>query len=974
MKTINGFQLIKEHVITELNTNTRFFRHLKTGAELLSLENDDENKVFAITLRTPPPDSTGLPHIMEHSVLCGSRKYPVKKLLLELSKRTLSTLISAVTSPDKTVYPVASQNVRDLYHLIVVYLDAVFYPRLTPHTFEQEGWHYELESLEAPISINGVVFNEMKGVYSSPVNVLYRHSQRSVFPDTSYALDFGGDPSEIPRLTYEQFKAFHQTYYHPSNTRFFFYGDDDPKERLRFLGTYLDNFESVTVESNIPLQPRFDRPRNFEFPYEAGGETPDSSKGMFTMNWLLTETTDPVMTLGLNILEHILIRTSASPLRKALIDSGLGEALTGRGLNNQLRQMTFSIGLKGIAVEDVAKAEELILQTLNSLVQEGIEPGTIEASVNTAEFHLRENNTGGYPRGLLLMLQALITWLYDGDPLALLTFETPLQAVKDRLASGERYFEDLIERYLIKNNHRTTVLLRPDPETRQRQEAAEQQRLAQVRAAMSQEELRALIEHTHEFKRLQETPDPPEALATLPMLTLDDLEKKNKSIPLEVLKEGKTPILYHDLFTNGIVYLSLGFNLHTLPQELLPYALLFSQALVTIGTKTEDAVKLSQRIGLKTGGIWPSSFVSAKKTSQQMTTAAWLFISGKSTVARASAMLAILRDILLTVNLDNQERFKHLVLEAKARKETSLVPGGHSFINIRLGAHFHESGWIAEQMGGISSLFFLRRLVEEVEKDWPAVLAKLEEIRRILVNRNAMLCNITLDENNWTEFQPQLTGLLDALPAAPVAIMPWSLQQIPSFEGLIIPARVNYVAKGANLYELGYRLHGSVLVILNYVNTNWLADRLRIQGGAYGGFCGFNRFSGLFSYVSYYDPNLLHTLENYDQTSQFLQQTPLAEDELTKSISSVINQLDAYQLPDAKGYTSMIRYLLGINDEELQHIRDEIFATRPDDFKNFANILEYVRDKGLVVVMGSKEAIEQVNTAREGWLKTLKVF
>jgi Zn-dependent M16 (insulinase) family peptidase len=516
------------------------------------------------------------------------------------------------------------------------------------------------------------------------------------------------------------------------------------------------------------------------------------------------------------------------------------------------------------------------------------------------------------------------------------------------------------------------VLLKPDPEVGQRQKAAEEERLAQARAAMNAKEIDAVVERTKELKRLQETPDSLEALATIPMLTLDDLDKKNKLIPLEIFEKGDTKILYHDLFTNGIIYLDLGFNLHTLPQDLLPYAPLFGKALVKIGTETEDFVKLSQRIGRKTGGIWPSLFNSAVLESDEST--AWLFMRGKSTAAQADDLLEILHDVLLTVKLDNQERFKQMVLESKARKEASLVPVGHSMVHTRLGAHFGESGWFSEQTGGVSSLFFIRQLAERVENDWPSVLEKLEAVRRILLNRNGMLCNVTLDKNNWTQFRPKLVGLLDKLPAASMNIAEWSLHRLPDFEGLTIPARVNYVAKGTNLYELGYKYHGSVAVILNYLRTTWLWEKVRMQGGAYGGFCAFDRRSGVFSYLSYRDPNLLKTLENYDQTSRFLFQAALSEEELTKNIIGVIGQIDDYQLPDAKGYTSMARYLVGETDEARQQIRDEVLSTTNKEFKTFAEILKEVKDKGLVVVMGSQEAIDQANTERNGWLETLKVL
>ncbi len=972
MKTIYGFEVIKEQNISEINANAKIFRHVKTGAKLLSLENDDENKAFGITFATPPSDSSGLPHIMEHAVLCGSRKYPVKEPFVELLKGSLNTFLNAMTFPDKTSYPVASQNVKDLYNLIDVYLDAVFYPRITANIFAQEGWHYELEEPEGAMAFKGVVFNEMKGAYSSPDSILSRQSKQSLFPDTPYGFDSGGHPVEIPHLTYQQFKAFHDTYYHPSNAFIFFYGDDDPEERLRFLSTYLDEFEQIEVKSDIPLQPLFDQARQLTIPYEVAEEESTQNRAMLSLNWVLTDAGDLQTALGLFMLEYILIGTPASPLRKALIDSGLGEDLTGSGMSDDFRQFTFSAGLKGIAVEDAEKVETLIVTTMNALAQDGIDWEMVEAAMNTTEFGLREKNTGSFPRGLALMFSALSTWLHGGDPINYLAFETPLQTIKERLQSGEPYFEGLLKTYFVNNQHRTTVLLKPDADIGKRQKEEEEARLAQAREAMSEEEIKAVIERGKEFKRLQETPDSPEALATIPMLTLDDLDKKNKVIPLEIFEEGETKVLYHDLFTNGIVYLDLGFNLHTLPQELIPYAPLFGNALVKIGTEKEDFVKFSKRIGRKTGGVWPTFFNSAVRESDESAT--WLFMRGKSTVAQIDDLLEILGDMLLSVKLDNQERFKQLVLETKARKESSVIPNGHGVVQTRLNSHFNESGWIAEQMGGVNSLFFIRQLAEDVEKDWPSVLAKLEEIRRILINRNALLCNVTLDKENWEQFRPKLTALLTTLPASDTGTVQWTPRKSPQYEGLTIPAQVNYVAKGANLYELGYTMHGSVLVASNYLRTTWLWDKIRVQGGAYGGFCTFDRHSGVFNYLSYRDPNILKTLENYDQTGQFLLQTELSSDELTKSIIGVIGQMDSYQLPDAKGYTSMARYLIGDTGEFRQQIRNDVLSTTDKDIKAFAEILKHVNDKGLVVVMGSQKAIDQANTERGNWLETLKVL
>jgi Zn-dependent M16 (insulinase) family peptidase len=968
-----GFDLIREQDIPELNTRARLWRHAKTGTELLSLENDDENKVFGIVFRTPPPDSAGLPHIMEHSVLCGSRKYPVKEPFVELLKSSLNTFLNAMTSPDKTSYPVASQNVKDLYNLVDVYLDAVFYPRITPHILQQEGWHYELDSPDDPISFKGVVYNEMKGAYSSPDNLLYRQSRISLLPDTPYGQDSGGDPAEIPNLTYQQFKRFHDTYYHPSNARIFWYGDDDPEERMRILDAYLRDFDRLDVDSTIPLQPRSGEPAYVAIPYDAGQDQgEDAKKGLITINWLMAENSDPETTLGLTILDHILIGTPASPLRKALIDSGLGEDLVGGGLNDSIRQMYFSTGLKGIAVEDAGQIERLIANTLNTLAEQGIERDMVEASLNTIEFQLRENNTGRYPRGLLLMFRAMSTWLYGGDPLAPLAFETPMARIVDRVASGERYFEDLIRDHMVTNRHRVTVLLKPDPDLRERQEADERARLDAARAAMSNDELYQVIEDTRALKQIQETPDPPEALATIPTLTLDDLDKENKRIPIQTVDTGGCTTLYHDLFTNGIVYLDLAFDLHTLPQELLPYAALFGQSLVKIGTEAEDFVKLSRRIGRKTGGIAPSLLTSAVIDSSQA--AARLVLRGKATVPQAEDLLQILRDILLTVKLDNKERFRQMVLEAKAHKETSLVPRGHGIVHTRLGAQFGEAGWLDEQTGGVEQLFFLRKLADDVEQDWPGVLAKLERVRQGLINRRTLVCNVTLDGDNWAYFESKLSSFVGTLPDLPAKTARWTPQAPPAFEGLTIPARVNYVAKGTNLYAQGYVLDGSISVIANLMRTTWLWERVRVQGGAYGGFCSFDRHSGLFSYLSYRDPNLLSTLETYDQTAQFLHDLELSEDELARNIIGAIGRIDAYQLPDAKGYSSMVQYLIGESDEERQRLRDEVLSTTLTNFRAFADVLRQVSAEGRVVVMGSQEAIDAANAERGGWLQVTKVL
>jgi len=967
-----GFERIKEQEITELNIQAKIFRHVKTGAEVLSLISEDENKVFGITFRTPPPDSTGLPHILEHSVLCGSRKYPVKEPFVELLKGSLQTFLNAFTYPDKTCYPVASQNLQDFYNLMDVYLDAVFYPRITPAIFQQEGWHFELEEVKSPLTYKGVVFNEMKGAYSSADNLLSETSLQSLFPDTAYGLDSGGDPKRIPDLTYERFRDFHRRYYHPSNARIFFCGDDDPDERLKRLQAYLDDFELIHSDSQIQLQKPFPEPRRMVRPFMAGEETGKTPKGMITVNWMLTETTDVKTNFALHVLAHILLGMPGSPLRKALIDSGLGEDLAGDGLGSELRQITFSTGLKGIDPQNSAKVENLILETLTHLTRSGIDPKTTEAALNTIEFRLRENNTGSFPRGLSLMLRALTTWLYDGDPLSPLMFEAPLQAVKANVGKSTAYFENMIQDLFLSNPHRTTVLLEPDQGLGEREAAEERERLSKAHDEMADDEIKGIVENTLELKRLQGTPDPPEALASIPMLRLEDLDRKNKTLPVAFPKGGGVKTLFHDLFTNGIAYVDLGFNLHTLPAKYLSYVPLFGRSFVELGTQKQDFVALTQRIGRKTGGIHPQSFTSAVRDSGG--SAAWLFLRGKALLDQAEALCDILHDMLLTIRWDNRERFRQMVMEEKARLEQRLVPAGHQIVSLRLKSHFNEAHWVSEQLGGISYLFFLRQLARAVDEDWSGVLTILQDMHQKLLSRRAMIANITVDQTGWHRLEPHLNALAQTLPDGTVSESKWRIGDIPPFEGMTIPAQVNYVGKGANLYALGYRFHGSALVITRYLRNAWLWDQVRVQGGAYGAFCLMDRLSGALAFVSYRDPNLLQTLETFDRTARFLEETELSQDELTKAITGAIGDIDSYMLPDAKGFASLIRHLRGDTDEDRQQMRDDILGTTAAHFKDMARFMGEVASKGIVKVLGAPPAIEAAEKKRPGWLQVIKVL
>ncbi|KAI5592027.1 hypothetical protein BDE02_04G123600 [Populus trichocarpa] len=975
-----GFEKVSEEFIGECKSKAVLFKHKKTGAEVMSVSNDDENKVFGIVFRTPPKDSTGIPHILEHSVLCGSRKYPLKEPFVELLKGSLHTFLNAFTYPDRTCYPVASTNTKDFYNLVDVYLDAVFFPKCVEdyQTFQQEGWHFELNDPSEEISYKGVVFNEMKGVYSQPDNILGRTAQQALFPDNTYGVDSGGDPKVIPQLTFEQFKEFHGKYYHPSNARIWFYGDDDPTERLRILSEYLDMFDASSApnESRVEQQKLFSAPVRIIEKYPAGDGGDLKKKHMVCLNWLLADKPLDLETeLTLGFLDHLMLGTPASPLRKILLESGLGDAIVGGGIEDELLQPQFSIGLKGVFEEDIQKVEELVMSTLKKLAEEGFETEAVEASMNTIEFSLRENNTGSFPRGLSLMLRSISKWIYDMNPFEPLKYEKPLMDLKARIAEEgyKAVFSPLIEKFILNNPHRVTVEMQPDPEKASHDEAAEREILEKVKASMTEEDLAELARATQELKLKQETPDPPEALRSVPSLFLCDIPKEPIHVPTEVGDINGVKVLKHDLFTNDVLYAEIVFNMRSLKQELLPLVPLFCQSLLEMGTKDLTFVQLNQLIGRKTGGISLYPFTSSVRGREDP--CSHIVARGKAMAGRVEDLFNLVNCVLQEVQFTDQQRFKQFVSQSKARMENRLRGSGHGIAAARMDAKLNVAGWISEQMGGVSYLEFLKALEKRVDQDWAGVSSSLEEIRMSLFSKNGCLINMTADGKNLTNSEKYVSKFLDLLPSkSSVEAAAWNARLSPGNEAIVIPTQVNYVGKAANIYDTGYQLNGSAYVISKYISNTWLWDRVRVSGGAYGGFCDFDTHSGVFSFLSYRDPNLLKTLDVYDGSGAFLRELEMDDDTLAKAIIGTIGDVDSYQLADAKGYSSLLRYLLGITEEERQKRREEILSTSLKDFKEFGEVIEAVKDKGVSVVVASPEDVDAANKERSNYFDVKKAL
>ncbi|GAB7082040.1 insulinase family protein [Megalodesulfovibrio paquesii] len=993
-RIVHGFVLERDTTLQEYHTQVHLWRHEKTGARYLSLCNADDNKVFAVSFRTPPRNSTGVAHILEHSVLCGSRKYPVKEPFVELMKGSLQTFLNAFTYPDKTCYPVASTHAKDFYNLMDVYLDAVFFPRITREIFMQEGWHLAPAPADGgavegrpALQFKGVVYNEMKGAYSSPDSVFRELVQHSLYPDTLYSLDSGGDPAVIPELTYEEFKDFHARYYHPANAFFFGYGDDPEDERLRRVAEYIDQFDprpDALAGSAIPPQPRFDAPRQVQDVYASGEE--GGQKAYVCCNWLLGETLadDSVAAaaenLAWNMLDELLVGLPGAPLRQALLDSGLGEDLAGGGLESELRQMFFSTGLKGVAPEDAPAVEPLILETLRTLADEGFPEEYVAAAVNTVEFDLRENNTGSYPRGLNLMLRALSTWLYDKDPLALLAFEAPLAHLKARLAAGERVFEEMIRTQLLDNPHRTTVLLTPDPTLAARREAEEVARLTETVAALRATNPDIEADAAREAALLeaaQAEPDDPELLKRIPHLQVADLPRENHILPIEENTLSGVTVWTHGLDTAGVVYLDLGFHLDGLGRDELALLPLFGRALLETGTASRDFISLGMHINAVTGGIDPATFAGTRLPDSGPGASAngrpvqLLLLRGKATVSNHQAFFDILKEVLLEATLADQDRIRQLILEEKAQMEESLAPAGHGIVVSRLRAGLNAAGRVGELMGGLEQLYGLRRLAEQVEADWPALRQALLSLRERLLHRGRMVVNMTADADALARMEPALARLVAALPTPPAGEAASGnagapLLDIPAAEALCIPSLVNFVGLGLDCYGQGLAAHGSLQLAARFLRSGYLWEKIRVQGGAYGAFCFMDRLSGAFNLVSYRDPNVERTVEAFLALGDWLANVDLSPAGMEKAILGAINEVDSYMLPDTKGYVATLRRLTNDTNAGRQRMREEILTATVEDLRRLGRFLQGALPTARFCVIGSRQTLEPL--AQTGYL------
>ena len=954
----HGFRIKQIQLIQEVKGTGYEMVHEKSGARLYYLKTNDDNKVFSITFRTPPNDSTGLPHILEHSVLCGSEKFPLKDPFVELAKGSMNTFLNAMTFSDKTMYPIASRNEKDFMNLMDVYLNAVFYPNLhkQPEILQQEGWHYTLGMKDEPLRIKGVVYNEMKGAFSTPEQVLFRKIQETLFPETPYGYESGGDPDVIPELTQEKFAAYHQTYYHPANAFIYLYGNGEIEKYLSFINeNYLIHFNQISIDSKIPVQKPFSKLERIEIEYPIGAEETEDEKTYVSLNYVTGIATDPENHLAMDMLNYLLLGTPAAPLKRALLKAELGKDVFG-SFDNSILQPIFSIIIKNTELEKAETFQRLVENTLREIVSNGIDKELIESVINIYEFKLREADYGRYPRGLIYGMKMLESWLYEEDPSVHLKYEALLDKIKSSMLTS--YFEDLIRNKLLENMHGNMLIIKPVKGLNEAKEESLKKTLQLKKEKMNEEEINRIMIANRKLENWQNTPHTEAELSVMPLLSLTDLDPEPEEIPLNITHHEDVKILNHSIFTNRIQYLGSYFDLASISMDELPYVSLATTLLGRINTQQYDYETLSKKINLHTGGIsFHTDAFSVK--DQQNQTKYRMVIRAKSLTEKNSLFWDLLTEILFRTTWQDHNRIKEVVREMKSRMEMGLLQEGHLAAARRSLAAISPESAFKELTGGIAYYHFLCDLERSFDEKISQTTDKIQEILSRILTRQNSLFSFTGEESDYKPFEDGLIQMTSQMPSHPVKA---SISHISPLqqgnEGLYLSSKVQYVAKSSNFITHGYQYSGSHQVLRTICSLDYLWKQIRVSGGAYGAMAGFFR-NGNGYFVSYRDPNLEETLQVFDKLPDYLKQFNVNHREMTKYIIGTMSRIDVPLTPGAKGERGDALFLANISMEDLKKERMEVIGTTVETIRSYADMIHRMMSDNHFCVIGSEAKIKQ---------------
>ena len=953
---VAAYEVLEQRRIEDIASEGYILRHKKSGARVCVISNDDDNKVFSIGFRTPPEDETGVPHIIEHTTLCGSDKFPVKDPFVELVKGSLNTFLNAMTYPDKTLYPVASYNEQDFKNLMDVYLDAVFHPNITKYQeiFMQEGWHYELESEDAPLTINGVVYNEMKGAYSSPDEVLQTAIAQALFPDNTYSKNSGGDPDHIPELTYEHYLDFYHKYYHPSNSYIYLYGDMDVKERLEWMDrAYLSAYESMEIDSKIPLQKPFDAMKFVETTFPITDDDPEENNTYLSYNMVIADVLDPTLYQAFTVLDYVLVSAPGAPVRQALIDAGIGQDVYG-SYENEMLQPFFSIVAKNANKGDKDRFVRIIEDTLQNLVENGLNKDSLLAGINSEEFRFREADFGQFPKGLLYGLECMESWLFDDKkPFIHLECLDTFEYLRNQISTG--YFEDLIRKYLLENKHGAVVVVAPQKGLNSAKEAALEKKLAEKKAAMSAEEIQNLIAQTKHLHAYQEEPSPEEDLKKIPMLKREDMRKD--AMPFDNREDtiGEIPVVHHDISSNGIDYVTLMFECNDISQEDIAYLGVLRAVLGYVNTKHYSYAGLFNAINIYTGGISCGVSVYPKVNERDLVSVKFE-VRIRVLEKNLEEAMKLVDEIVRTSDITDVKRLTELIAQVKSRLQVSLSSSGHTVAAMRALSYQSRYAFYQDATLGIEYYQHVVKLDEQIRTNPEGVVKKLQEMIGKVLVRKRLMVSFTADQKAFEAAKPVMETYLNRIAQGDVAGEQTKLELSRKNEGFTDASQIQYVARGGNFRDHGFTYRGSLKILKLIMSYEYLWINIRVKGGAYGCMSSFLR-TGESYFVSYRDPNLGKTIDIYEHIPDYLRSFTADERDMTKYVIGTFGSLDTPMNPEAKGSRSMSAYLQELPFEQIQRERDEILHATPEDIRNLADLIAAVLEDGSLCVIGNENAI-----------------
>lgn len=968
----SSYVFLFEEKLDDVNGIGKVLRHKKSGARIALIANDDNNKVFSVGFRTPPADSTGVAHIIEHSVLCGSKNFPAKDPFVELAKGSLNTFLNAMTYPDKTIYPVASINDQDFKNLMHVYMDAVFYPNIyeRKEIFYQEGWHYTLENEDAPLKYNGVVYNEMKGAFSSPESMLYRLIQNSLFPDTAYGVESGGDPDYIPDLTYEAFIEFHKNYYHPSNSYIYLYGDMDFTERLEWLDReYLNQYDKLEVNSAVTLQKSFDSMREVEAYYSLSEDEELKDNTYLSLNTVVGNSLDKELTLTFQILDYVLLQAPGAPVKQALLDAGIGKDILG-SYEDEILQPTFTIIAKNSEESKKEQMVEIVRKVLQELATTGLDEKSLRAAINFYEFKYREADYGQFPKGLMYGLRVMSSWLHDDNkPFLHLKDTSGYEFLKEKIGTG--YYEKIIKEYLLENTHSSLVILKPKAGLNAQKEEKLRLKLAEYKASLSKEQIQQLVEETRQLETYQETPSTKEELEKIPLLTRKDMKREieplyNKENVVEGVK-----VIHHDVHTNGIAYIRLFFDLTEVPKDLLPYASLLSFILGYMDTEHYSYLALSNEINIHTGGITSNVRSFAKKGTDSYYPV--FEFSTKVLYDKMTEALRLIEEMLFHTKLGDTKRLKEIVDEMKSKLQMHFNSSGHSVAVDRAMSYYSVHGLFKEITTGIAFYKFIEELLDDFSIKTDNIIARLKDLMQLIFVKKKLMISITSDGEGYQRFTEKLSDFIEKLPKEVDAALlasydRSSLKPEVLNEGFKTAMQVQYVARAGNFMKAGYEYTGALKVLKTILSYDYLWNNVRVKGGAYGCMCGFSGVDGDAYFTSYRDPNLAETNKIYENAVDYIKNFTADERDITKYIIGTFSTLDTPLTPQGKGKRSFSMYIAGINEEELKKEREQVLNVTVEDIRDLHKIVQAVLDAGVICVIGNETKI----TENKGLFKEVK--